>query len=82
MPNVSDLTTYIMDGFMIAIMSFVLAFSLENIFARKHKYDIDPNQEMFAFGMVHVIGSFFGCIASTGAPPRCTMLDTTGTNFQ
>ena len=37
---------------------------------------------MMAYGLCHLIGSFFGSFVAAGAPPRCTVLDTTGAKTQ
>ncbi len=61
-----------------AIVSFVISYSMVSTLANKHHYDINPNQEMLACGMIHTVGSLFGTFPTTAAPPRCTILSTTG----
>ena len=84
-PNIPDFQgfeSYLTDAFLIAVISFVISYSMISTFARKHKYEVDASQEMLAYGMYHLIGSLFGGFAATAAPPRCTVLDTTGAKTQ
>lgn len=57
-PNLVDVIT---PAATIAIVLFSIECSLAKLFAKKHDYEIDPNQEFFALGAVHAIASFFRC---------------------
>ena len=81
-PNFRGFESYIIDAFLIAVISFVISYSMVSTFARKHQYEVDVGQEMIAYGMCHLIGSIFGGFTATAAPPRCTVLDTTGAKTQ
>ncbi len=82
MPDFHNAENYVVDAFLIAIISFVISYSMVSMFARKHRYEIDTSQEMMAYGMCCLIGSLFGTFAGAAAPPRCTVLDTTGAKTQ
>ena len=81
-PNFHGFESYMIDAFLIAVISFVISYSMVSTFARKHQYEVDAGQEMIAYGMCHLIGSIFGGFTATAAPPRCTVLDTTGAKTQ
>ena len=81
-PPMDKAVNYIVDAFVIAVISFAVSFSIGSIFANKHKYVIDSNQELFSYGILHIVGSFFGSFAGAGAPPRCVVLDVSGGTSQ
>ena len=82
MPNFDGFAGYIVDAFLIAIISFVISYSMVSTYSQKHKYEVDAGQEMVANGMYHLIGSIFGGFPAAAGPPRCTVLDTTGAKTQ
>lgn len=60
-----------------------LAAVLEHIaigkaFARKDKYQLDQNQELFSIGVVNIVGSFFGSYAVTGSFSRTAVNNASG----
>ena len=77
-PPMDDMENYFVDSLLMAIVSFVISYSMVSTLASKHHYDINPNQEMLASGMIHTVGALFGGFATAAAPPRCTILSTTG----
>lgn len=48
MPQLSLLTSVIMDGFSIAVVSYTITLSMGLIFAQKLDYELDANQELLA----------------------------------
>ncbi|KAI8367837.1 sulfate transporter family-domain-containing protein [Choanephora cucurbitarum] len=63
--------------------SVVLILILEHIsvaksFGRMAGYQIDPNQEILAIGLVNVVAPFFGGFASTGAFSRTAIMARSG----
>ncbi|CAG2163251.1 unnamed protein product [Oppiella nova] len=50
LPRLDLLSSIIMDSLVIAIVAFAVSLSLAKIFAKKHKYKIDANQELIALG--------------------------------
>lgn len=47
-------------------------------FARKEKYQLDLNQELFSIGLVNIVGSFFGAFAVTGSFSRTAVNNASG----
>ena len=82
MPQLDNAHTYIPDAIVIAILSFAISISMAKMFAKKHNYSIDANQEFIAYGASHVISSFFHCFAGAQAPPRSLVHDATGGKTQ
>ena len=81
-PNFSNGTTFIIDSFVIAIVSFAISISLAKFFSQKYHYPIDQDQEMFAYGVMHTFSAFFGGFAGAQAPPRTMVHDSTGGKTQ
>ena len=82
LPDFTGFEIYMVDAFLIAVISFIISYSMVSTFARKHKYEVNTSREMMTYGIYHLIGSFFGGFAAAAAPPRCTVLDTTGAKTQ
>lgn len=70
------------DAAAIAIVQFVSAFSIAEIFGRKQRLKADASQEMLAYGMSSVVGSFFMCIPTGSALARSVVLKDVGAKTQ
>ena len=86
-PGVPILLPYIDGDFVvgcitIAIVACVECLTMAKIMARKYRYSIDTNQEFIAYGLVHLISSFFHCFPTAQSPPRTMIFDTTGGKTQ
>lgn len=78
LPRGSLIPEILSDGFVIAIIAFAINISLAKLFAQKHKYPIDANQELIAYGMQNMVGGFFSCFAAAAALGRCLIQDNLG----
>ena len=63
---------------MIAIVAFVISFSLGKIFAKKHGYKINPSKELVAQGSSSLFGSFFLSLPISGSLSRSAIQDEAG----
>lgn len=81
-PDVSILGSIIGDGFAIAVVGFAISVSLSKLYATRHGYKIDPNQELIAYGAANLVPSFFLCFPSAAALARCEIQDNTGGRTQ
>jgi MFS superfamily sulfate permease-like transporter len=70
------------DAFIISIVAFASSISVADLYAKKHKYKISSNRELFALGMSNVVGSFFKCFVSCGALARTVVLEASGGKTQ
>ncbi|XP_021949610.1 prestin isoform X2 [Folsomia candida] len=68
LPPLELVKDVLMDSFIMAIVAFTISISMGKIFAAKHEYDVDSNQELLANGASNVFGSFFSC-----APISCSL---------
>ncbi|XP_054453998.1 LOW QUALITY PROTEIN: sulfate transporter [Anoplopoma fimbria] len=75
-PNVA------VDAFSIAIVGFAITVSLSEMFAKKHGYTVDANQEMYAIGLCNILPSFFRCFTSSAALTKTLVKESTGCQTQ
>ena len=75
-PAMTNASNYLVDAVLVAIISYVISLSLAKSYARKYKYQVDPNHEMFAYGVSNAIGGIFSCFAGAAAPPICCVQET------
>ncbi|XP_056425834.1 chloride anion exchanger-like [Hyla sarda] len=65
-PSVSVFQASIANSISTGIVGFAVAFSVAQVYAVKHNYTIDGNQELIAFGLCNIVcGAFKGFVAST-----------------
>ncbi|XP_070692465.1 sulfate transporter [Pempheris klunzingeri] len=75
-PNVA------VDAFSIAIVGFAITVSLSEMFAKKHGYTVDANQEMYAIGFCNILPSFFRCFTTSAALTKSLVKESTGCQTQ
>ena len=71
-------SSFILDCFAVAVVSYVMCMTMAKIFARKYRYALDDNQELVAYGLMNFISSFFHCFPVAQSPPRTMIFVTTG----
>lgn len=71
-----------LDAFSIAIVGFAITVSLSEMFAQKHGYIVDPNQEMYAIGFCNILPSFFRCFTTSAALTKTLVKESTGCQTQ
>ncbi len=81
-PPMIKFENYIVDAFVIALISFKISIAMAKMMARKHCYPISTNQEMLAYGIMHSVGSFFFCFPAAQAPARTLVHDEAGGKTQ
>lgn len=68
--TVDELQSLISSSLLLAVISFMLTFSVSKKYANLNNYDVEPNQELFAIGLSDAIGSFFGSFPVAGGFAR------------
>lgn len=63
----------------ITLVGFMESVAVGKVYARRHRYEIEPNQELFALGMSNVASGFFGGLPVTGGFSRTAVSDAAGT---
>ncbi|XP_052064184.1 sulfate transporter-like [Mytilus californianus] len=62
----------------VGLIVFVLTISMARLCEVKHGYSVNDNQELVAYGIANLGGSFFSCFPACVAPPRTVVLSTMG----
>ncbi|KAM8758581.1 solute carrier family 26 member 6 isoform 2-T2 [Rhynchonycteris naso] len=70
------------NAFTIAVVGFAIAISLGKIFALRHGYRVDSNQELVALGLSNLIGGIFQCFPVSCSMSRSLVQESTGGNTQ
>lgn len=60
----------IIDGLIIAIVSYTITVSIAVTFAKTNNYEIDFNQELLALGAANICGTFFSCLPLSASLSR------------
>lgn len=81
-PKVGLLSGIAMDALAIAIVSYSVLMSMAKTFAKKHAYEVRPNQELLATGLANIVGSFFSCMPTGCALARSVIQEQTGGKTQ
>lgn len=82
LPAWSLIPTVAVDAFSIAVVGFAITVSLSEMFAKKHGYQVDPNQEMYAIGFCNILPSFFRCFTTSAALTKTLVKESTGCKTQ
>ncbi|XP_063282296.1 solute carrier family 26 member 6-like [Pelobates fuscus] len=70
------------NAFAIAVVVYAFTISLAKMFAGKHGYTVDNNQELIALGLSNFVGGFFSCFTIGTAMSRSLVQESTGGNSQ
>uniref|UniRef100_A0A8C0VKA4 Solute carrier family 26 member 6 n=1 Tax=Cyanistes caeruleus TaxID=156563 RepID=A0A8C0VKA4_CYACU len=81
-PNFSYFGQVAGNAFAIAVVGYAICISLGKIFALKHGYKVDSNQELIALGLCNFLGGFFQCFAISCSMSRSLVQESTGGNSQ
>ncbi|XP_062971385.1 solute carrier family 26 member 6 isoform X2 [Cynocephalus volans] len=81
-PNTQLFAKLVGNAFAIAVVGFAIAISLGKIFALRHGYRVDSNQELVALGLSNLTGGFFQCFPVSCSMSRSLVQECTGGNTQ
>ena len=62
----------------ITLVGFMESIAVAKVYARRHRYDLDPNQELIGLGAANVASGLFGGYPVTGGFSRTAVNDTAG----
>uniref|UniRef100_A0A914HWM7 SLC26A/SulP transporter domain-containing protein n=1 Tax=Globodera rostochiensis TaxID=31243 RepID=A0A914HWM7_GLORO len=66
----------------VATICYIFVFSLGRIFAKKHNYAVNANQELYALGLCSLLSSFFPVYPSGASLSRSSLCEMTGAKTQ
>ncbi|KAM7539906.1 hypothetical protein Aperf_G00000036500 [Anoplocephala perfoliata] len=81
-PELSLVSNAATDVIVIALVGFSLSFSIASFFGQKGGYKVDANQELIAFGITNISGSFFSTYPVSGSISRTTLAHSMGGKSQ
>ncbi len=62
----------------ITLVGFMESIAVAKVYARRHRYDVEPNRELFGLGAANVASGLFGGYPVTGGFSRTAVNDTAG----
>ncbi len=65
-------------AFVITLVGFMESIAVAKVYARRHRYDMDANQELIGLGAANVASGLFGGYPVTGGFSRTAVNDTAG----
>ena len=77
-PRVDLMSGLFVDALVIAIVAFAVNISLAKLFSQKHKYPMDANQELVAYGVQNILSGYFSCFVSAGSLGRSLIQENLG----
>lgn len=69
-PPLYIITDIFPECILIAFMSFIYNVSLVDYYSKWHRYEINSNQELLAYGAANIFSSFFYCFPSGASSSR------------
>ncbi|XP_078390820.1 solute carrier family 26 member 10 isoform X2 [Cetorhinus maximus] len=82
LPALWSIPSIIGDTIAITFVGYAVSVSLAMIYADKHRYKIDPNQELLAHGISNTISSLFTCFPSSASLATSNILESAGSHTQ
>ncbi|XP_063808390.1 solute carrier family 26 member 10-like [Pseudophryne corroboree] len=82
LPSLNVIPDVIGDTIAITFVGYAVSVSLAMIYAEKHRYSIDPNQELLAHGISNIVSSLFNCFPSSATLATTNILESAGAHTQ
>ncbi|KAM8976204.1 solute carrier family 26 member 10-like [Pelodytes ibericus] len=82
LPALNVIPDVIGDTIAITFVGYAVSVSLAMIYAEKHRYTIDPNQELLAHGISNMVSSLFNCFPSSATLATTNILESAGGHTQ
>uniref|UniRef100_A0A8D0GT31 STAS domain-containing protein n=1 Tax=Sphenodon punctatus TaxID=8508 RepID=A0A8D0GT31_SPHPU len=82
LPALRSLPHVIGDTIAVTFVAYAVSVSLAMIYADKHHYSIDPNQELLAHGLANLVSSLFTCFPSSATLATTSILESAGGHTQ
>ncbi|XP_075757856.1 solute carrier family 26 member 10-like isoform X2 [Pelodiscus sinensis] len=82
LPALQALPQVLGDSVAIGFVAYAVSVALAMIYAEKHGYTIDPNQELLAHGVSNLVSSLFACFPSSATLATTNILESAGGHTQ
>jgi len=74
----SYVTTLAPSALAIGLVGFMESIAVAKVYASRHRYEVDANQELIGLGLANIAGAFFGAYPTTGGFSRTAVNDEAG----
>ncbi|KAK2892714.1 hypothetical protein Q8A67_012702 [Cirrhinus molitorella] len=81
-PNITLIGNILGSSFSTAVVGYAVAVSVAKVYAAKHDYTVDGNQELIAFGVSNIFGGCFSSFVASTALSRTAVQESTGGKSQ
>uniref|UniRef100_A0A9J7X0E3 Solute carrier family 26 member 4 n=1 Tax=Cyprinus carpio carpio TaxID=630221 RepID=A0A9J7X0E3_CYPCA len=81
-PNIALIGKILGSSFSTAVVGYAVAVSVAKVYAAKHDYTVDGNQELIAFGVSNIFGGCFSSFVASTALSRTAVQESTGGKSQ
>uniref|UniRef100_A0A672NK92 Solute carrier family 26 member 4 n=1 Tax=Sinocyclocheilus grahami TaxID=75366 RepID=A0A672NK92_SINGR len=81
-PNIALIGNILGSSFSTAVVGYAVAVSVAKVYAAKHDYTVDGNQELIAFGVSNIFGGCFSSFVASTALSRTAVQESTGGKSQ
>ena len=78
LPDFDGFGNLITTAFVITLVGFMESIAVAKVYARRHRYEVDANQELVGLGFANVASGLFGGYPVTGGFSRTAVNDTAG----
>uniref|UniRef100_A0AC34RAY1 SLC26A/SulP transporter domain-containing protein n=1 Tax=Panagrolaimus sp. JU765 TaxID=591449 RepID=A0AC34RAY1_9BILA len=82
LPKLDKLHLMFPDAIVIAVVIYAVSFSVAKLFAKKHKYKLNPAQEIRAISTVQILSAFMLCHPASASLSRSTINSQLGVHSQ
>jgi SulP family sulfate permease len=65
-------------AFAIGLVGFMESIAVAKVYASRHRYEVDANQELIGLGLANIAGAFFSAYPTTGGFSRTAVNDEAG----
>lgn len=67
---------------LISFIAYAATYTLAKVYAKKHQYEVYPNQELIALGVANMVSSFLLCFPASGSLARSAVQEKVGGRTQ
>ncbi|XP_055021624.1 solute carrier family 26 member 6 [Boleophthalmus pectinirostris] len=82
LPSLSSLSSLLLPSLSTALVGFSFLSAMGTVFAQKHGYKVNHNQELLALGLCNSVGSMFQCFTVSCSFSRSNVQDNIGVKTQ
>jgi SulP family sulfate permease len=76
--NMGAVESLVPSALAIGLVGFMESIAVAKVYASRHRYEVDANQELIGLGLANVAGAFFSAYPTTGGLSRTAVNDQSG----